>query len=55
MEPLDDRVDHVRGGSAERLTDIHPRALAASTAAEAAGMQGHFWDMHALLQEVTVS
>jgi protein-disulfide isomerase len=31
------------------LTDIHPHALAASAAAEAAALQGHFWDMHALL------
>jgi protein-disulfide isomerase len=88
MEPLDDIVDHVRGGSDGRLiveygdyecpysrqafrevervesrlgdqvrfafrhfplTEIHPHALAASAAAEAAGMQGRFWDMHALL------
>jgi protein-disulfide isomerase len=31
------------------LTDIHPHALAAATAAEAAGRQGRFWDMHELL------
>jgi protein-disulfide isomerase len=31
------------------LTDIHPHALAASAAAEAAAMQGRFWDMHELL------
>ena len=31
------------------LTEIHPHALAASAAAEAAGMQGRFWEMHALL------
>jgi protein-disulfide isomerase len=31
------------------LTDIHPHALAASVAAEAAAMQGGFWDMHELL------
>jgi protein-disulfide isomerase len=88
MEPLDETVDHVRGGSAGRLiveygdyecpysrrafreierveselgdqirfafrhfplTDIHPHALAASAAAEAAALQGRFWDMHALL------
>ena len=88
MEPLDDSVDHVRGGSAGRLiveygdyecpysrqafrevervesqlggqvrfafrhfplTEIHPHALAASAAAEAAAMQGHFWEMHELL------
>jgi protein-disulfide isomerase len=28
------------------LTAIHPRAVAASQAAEAAGLQGRFWDMH---------
>ena len=88
MQPLDETVDHVRGGSAGRLiveygdyecpysrqafreiervesrlgdqvrfgfrhfplTEIHPHALAASAAAEAAAMQGHFWEMHALL------
>ena len=89
MEPLDDAVDHVRGGSAGRLiveygdyecpysrrafreieqverrlgdgvrfafrhfplTEIHPHALAASAAAEAAALQGRrFWDMHELL------
>jgi 2-hydroxychromene-2-carboxylate isomerase len=31
------------------LTDIHPHALAASAAAEAATLQGSFWDMHELL------
>lgn len=31
------------------LTTIHPHAFAASTAAEAAALQGRFWDMHALL------
>jgi protein-disulfide isomerase len=88
MEPLDDTVDHVRGGPAGRviveygdyecpysrqatrqiarverrlgegvrfafrhfpLTDIHPHALAASAAAEAAGLQDRFWEMHELL------
>jgi protein-disulfide isomerase len=87
MEPLDDAVDHVRGGAGrllveygdyecpysrqayrqiERvevrlngglrfafrhypLTEIHPHALAASTAAEAASLQGAFWAMHQLL------
>jgi protein-disulfide isomerase len=88
MEPLDDAVDHVRGGSAGRLiveygdyecpysrralreieqverrlgdgvrfafrhfplTEIHPHALAAAAAAEAAALQDRFWDMHALL------
>jgi protein-disulfide isomerase len=31
------------------LTEIHPHALAASQAAEAAALQDRFWDMHALL------
>ena len=31
------------------LTGIHPHALAAATAAEAAARQGRFWDMHELL------
>ena len=31
------------------LTDIHPHALAASAAAEAAAVQGRFWEMHELL------
>jgi protein-disulfide isomerase len=31
------------------LTGIHPHALAAAAAAEAAAVQGQFWDMHALL------
>ena len=31
------------------LTQIHPHALAASAAAEAATLQGRFWDMHELL------
>ena len=31
------------------LTSIHPHALAAATAAEAAARQGRFWDMHELL------
>jgi protein-disulfide isomerase len=31
------------------LTQIHPHALAASRAAEAAAQQGRFWDMHELL------
>jgi protein-disulfide isomerase len=88
IEPLDDAVDHVRGGPAGRLileygdyecpysraayreiqvverqlgdgvrfafrhfplTEIHPHALAAAAAAEAAAFQGRFWDMHELL------
>jgi protein-disulfide isomerase len=31
------------------LTGIHPHALAAARAAEAAAVQGRFWDMHELL------
>jgi protein-disulfide isomerase len=31
------------------LTEIHPHALAAATAAEAAALQDRFWDMHELL------
>ena len=31
------------------LTEIHPHALAAARAAEAAGLQDRFWDMHDLL------
>jgi protein-disulfide isomerase len=88
MAPLDDAIDHVRGGSAGRLiveygdyecpysrqafreierverrlgegvrfafrhfplTEIHPHALAAAAAAEAASEQDRFWDMHELL------
>src|SRR3954451_22677704 len=31
------------------LTEIHPHAMAASLAAEAAALQGRFWDIHELL------
>jgi protein-disulfide isomerase len=31
------------------LIEIHPHALAAAAAAEAAALQGRFWDMHELL------
>jgi protein-disulfide isomerase len=31
------------------LTEIHPHASAAAAAAEAAALQGRFWDMHDLL------
>jgi formate-nitrite transporter family protein len=31
------------------LTEIHPHALAASEVAEAAALQGRFWEMHDLL------
>jgi protein-disulfide isomerase len=33
------------------LTDIHPHALTAAMAAEAAGLQKKFWKMHSLLFE----
>lgn len=33
------------------LTEIHPHALAAACAGEAAGLQGRFWEMHDLLYE----
>lgn len=33
------------------LTAIHPNALAAATAAEAAGLQGKWWEYHDLLYE----
>jgi protein-disulfide isomerase len=88
MQPIDEKLDHVRGPlaagliveygdyecpysrqafreieSLERrpgdlvrfafrhfpLTDIHPHAMDASAAAEAAALQGHFWEMHELL------
>jgi protein-disulfide isomerase len=88
MEPLEEAIDHVRGGFSGRLiveygdyecpysrrafreiervekqlgdgvrfgfrhfplTEIHPHALAASLAAEAAARQGRFWAMHELL------
>jgi protein-disulfide isomerase len=31
------------------LTEVHPYALAASAAAEAAALQGRFWEMHTVL------
>jgi formate-nitrite transporter family protein len=88
LEPLDERIDHVRGPAdahvileygdyecpysrrayreierVERqldgqvrfafrhfpLTEIHPHALAASAAAEAAALQGRYWEMHEIL------
>jgi protein-disulfide isomerase len=33
------------------LTSIHPNALAAATAAEAAGLQGKYWEMNNLLYD----
>ena len=50
-----ERVQGQRSGSARfafrhfPLTEIHPHALAASAAAEAAALQDRFWDMHELL------
>src|ERR1700730_7019166 len=88
LEPIDEKVDHVRGRPEGRLiveygdyecpysrqayreierveqrfdgglrfafrhfplTRIHPHALAAAAAVEAAALQGRFWDMHDLL------
>jgi protein-disulfide isomerase len=88
MAPVDETVDHVRGGpgggliveygdyecpysrrafrEVERvearlgarvrfafrhfpLTEIHPHALAAAAASEAAALQSRFWEMHGLL------
>ena len=88
VEPLDERVDHVRGEAQAKvileygdyecpysrmaflaierverelsghvrfafrhfpLTQIHPHALAASAAAEAAARQDRFWEIHSLL------
>jgi protein-disulfide isomerase len=49
------RVESVLGGGVRfafrhfPLTDIHPHALAASAAAEAAALQDQFWEMHELL------
>jgi protein-disulfide isomerase len=33
------------------VTQIHPHALHAAQAAEAAGQQGTFWEMHGMLLE----
>lgn len=88
MQPLDDAIDHVRGGGAGRLiveygdyecpysrrayreiervearlgdgvrfafrhfplTEIHPHALVAAAAAEAAALRDRFWEMHNML------
>jgi protein-disulfide isomerase len=49
------RVEHELSGQVRfafrhyPLTEIHPHALAASAAAEAAARQGRFWEMHELL------
>ena len=50
-----ERVEQELGGNVRfafrhfPLTGIHPHALAAAAAAEAAARQGRFWDMHELL------
>jgi protein-disulfide isomerase len=50
-----ERVEQQLGGNVRfafrhfPLTGIHPHALAAAAAAEAAALQGRFWDMHELL------
>lgn len=33
------------------MSEIHPQAMAAAQAAEAAALQGRFWEMHALLYQ----
>jgi protein-disulfide isomerase len=49
------RVERERSGEVRfafrhfPLTEVHPHALAASAAAEAAARQGRFWEMHELL------
>jgi protein-disulfide isomerase len=50
IQRVEARLDGVRFAFRHfPLTDIHPHALAASAAAEAAALQGRFWDMHELL------
>src|SRR5438034_1117563 len=50
-----EQIEQQRGGNLRfafrhfPLTSIHPHALAAAAAAEAAALQGRFWDMHELL------
>jgi protein-disulfide isomerase len=50
-----ERVEHLLDGALRfafrhfPLTEIHPHALAAALAAEAAARQGRFWKMHDLL------
>ena len=50
-----ERVEHQLNGGVRfafrhfPLTDIHPHALAAAAAAEAAALQDRFWEMHRLL------
>jgi protein-disulfide isomerase len=50
IQRVEARLDRVRFAFRHfPLTDIHPHALAASAAAEAAALQGRFCDMHELL------
>jgi protein-disulfide isomerase len=50
IQRVEARLDGVRFAFRHfPLTDIHPHALAASAAAEAAALQGRFCDMHELL------
>jgi len=50
-----ERVEHTLAGGVRfafrhfPLTEIHPHALPGSAAAEAAAMQGRFWEMHDML------
>jgi protein-disulfide isomerase len=50
-----EQVEHDLGGQVRfafrhfPLTEIHPHALAAAAAAEAAALQDRFWEMHELL------
>jgi protein-disulfide isomerase len=51
IERLERRLGHELGFAFRHfpLTEIHPHALAASAAAEAASIQDRFWEMHELL------
>jgi protein-disulfide isomerase len=49
IEQIEQRVPVRFGFRHFPLTEIHPHALAASAAAEAAALQDRFWDMHELL------
>jgi protein-disulfide isomerase len=50
-----ERVERLRAGGIRfafrhfPLTEIHPHALSAAAAVEAAALQGRFWEMHELL------
>jgi protein-disulfide isomerase len=51
IEQVERRIDgSIRFGFRHfPLTEIHPHAFAASAAAEAAALQGRFWEMHGVL------